>query len=211
METDEKNLSHKVLLKWIRQREISPKKLLTAPLSRGYTVIDLETTGAGEDITEVGLLKVNPYGQITKAWSQLVMPEGLMNDHIIRMTGIHPDMVIDQPRIDDVLPMARRLLQDEVLVGHSISVSDLVILNDLLQERGLPLLDNPFFDTYDIARYLYPKGMTHGYSVESLCHFFSISPLQYHRALEDCKAEHLLFQALLDQSRQSESISRVSK
>ena len=188
---------HRSLLRKIRQKEVHGEDLISVFSHHGYTVLDLETTGLGEDITEIGWVSVSEQGQIEQAESHLVMPEGLMTQQVIEITGITPEMVIDKPAAGEVLPVIHEALQGKLLVGHSIGVSDLVILNDNFILHGLSPLFDSFADTYDLARSLYKKGEVPGFSVKSLSRYFSIPLFHYHRALEDCKAEYYLFRALL--------------
>ncbi|WP_106506154.1 exonuclease domain-containing protein [Brachybacterium timonense] len=61
---------------------------------RGYTVIDLETTGFSPKkhhrVIELGVVHVSPTGQIEDEWSTLVNPgRDISNSHVHEITASH--------------------------------------------------------------------------------------------------------------------------
>ena len=75
-------------------------------LDETYVVFDLETTGFSPDknkIIEIGAVKVVG-GVITDRFSTFVNPEVPIPFRIEELTSIKDDMVIDAPKIEEILP-----------------------------------------------------------------------------------------------------------
>lgn len=159
-----------------------------------YVALDLETTGLSAErdaIIEVGAVKFRGR-QVLGEFSSLINP-GYRIPHPIReLTGISDEMVRDQPTIMEVLPRLERFVGTCPVVGHSISF-DMAFLN-----RYGVLRDHPSIDTFELASILLPHAGR--YSLEKLAQSLGIALEAHHRALDDARAAHLLFVALLDQA-----------
>ena len=71
-----------------------------------YIVIDIETTGTSPEIhkiTEIGAVKVIK-GEVVDTYDQLINPETVIPESIIRLPGIDDSMVKNMPVVQDVLP-----------------------------------------------------------------------------------------------------------
>ncbi|MEX1043444.1 MAG: exonuclease domain-containing protein, partial [Acidimicrobiia bacterium] len=70
-----------------------------------FCVLDLETTGGSTAdcfITEIGAVKVRG-GEVLGTFQTLVDPGAAIPASIVLLTGINQSMVIDAPRIEEVL------------------------------------------------------------------------------------------------------------
>ncbi|MGA1609990.1 MAG: exonuclease domain-containing protein, partial [Candidatus Nanopelagicaceae bacterium] len=98
---------------------------LGIPLSDAtFIVVDLETTGGSPDdseITEIGAVKVRG-GQVIGEFQTLVNPGSEIPPFITVLTGITDAMVVEAPRIDEVLPAFFEFVGSEkevFLVAHN--------------------------------------------------------------------------------------------
>ena len=90
-----------------------------------FCVLDLETTGATPadcEITEVGAVKYIA-GELAGTFDTLVNPGMPIPPTITVLTGITQAMVIEAPRIEEVLPALLEFIGTAVIVGHNIRKS----------------------------------------------------------------------------------------
>ena len=90
-------------------------------LNDSYVVFDLETTGLSPDknkIIEIGAVKVVD-GAITERFSTFVNPEVPIPYNIEQLTSIKDDMVLDAPRIEEILPEFMKFCEGTVMVAHN--------------------------------------------------------------------------------------------
>lgn len=162
-----------------------------------YTVMDIETTGMYSDITEIAALRVVS-GEIRDTFHTLVKAKGPMEKRVEKLTGITPDMLEGQPPINDVLPLFMEFIEDFPLVGHGLD-SDLIVIDRNLKSVGRPLVTNDYIDTHSLAKLLLPEkeGEHRKYSVKALAEYYGLPCSTFHRAMDDCMAEKMLFERLL--------------
>jgi len=102
-----------------------------------FCVLDLETTGGSPkdcEITEVGAVKYVG-GELTGSFNTLVNPDAPIPSTITVLTGITQAMVIEAPRIEEVLPSLLEFIGNAVIVGHNIRF-DVSFLNAAAQRLG---------------------------------------------------------------------------
>lgn len=90
-------------------------------LDETYVVFDLETTGFSPDknkIIEIGAVKVIG-GVITDRFSTFVNPEVPIPFRIEELTSIKDDMVIDAPKIEEILPEFMKFCEGAIMVAHN--------------------------------------------------------------------------------------------
>jgi DNA polymerase-3 subunit epsilon/ATP-dependent DNA helicase DinG len=161
---------------------------------RIYVALDLETTGLDPErdaIIEVGAVKFRG-AEVLETFASLVNPGRSIPYQIQHLTGITPDDVRGAPPLSDVLPRLRRFVGDNPIVGHNVSF-DL----GFLRRQNL-FQDNPGIDTFELAGILLPHAAR--YSLSLLTETLGITLPATHRALDDARAAHALFVALLDQA-----------
>ncbi|WP_051688089.1 helicase C-terminal domain-containing protein [Desulfofalx alkaliphila] len=150
-----------------------------------YIGLDLETTGLNPEkhqIIEVGLIKLVD-GVITETYHSLVNPGTGLPLRIKRLTGIDDEMLADAPPIEEILPEIFEFIGDAPLLGHKVEFD-----RDFLST--FKYLDNPIYDTVELARIVLPTAPNH--RLATLCELCLEGPFTQHRALDDAKASVLL-------------------
>jgi len=158
--------------------------------------VDIETTGLNPDedaIIEIGAVKFNGH-RVEDEWSTLVNPRRSIPGFITQLTGISNPMVRNAPTLLEVMGALIEFVGDAPIVGHNISF-DL----SFLQQAGA-LRHNIDIDTYELAAVLMPTASR--YNLSALAQQLNILLPATHRALDDAKATHAVFIALMDKARQ---------
>ena len=155
-----------------------------------YCVLDTETTGLSayyNEIIEIGILRVRN-NKIVDQYSQLIHPEYEIDEFITELTGITNEMVAGMPSILDVKTDVLNFIGDDVIVGHNTSF-DIRFLNIGFETE----LSNPYIDTMQFARKLYPEMEHHRLS--DLCSYLNLSN-SAHRSIADCIATKELYDSI---------------
>ncbi len=158
-------------------------------LNDTYVVFDLETTGFSPDmhkIIEIGAVKVEN-AVITERFSTFVNPGVPIPYHIETITNIHDDMVMDAPKIEEVLPGFMEFCKGAVMVAHNADFDMSFIKHNLkLQERQE---DFTILDTVALSRSLLP-GLNR-FKLDTVAKALGVSLQNHHRAVDDaeCTAE----------------------
>ncbi|NPA58255.1 MAG: 3'-5' exonuclease [Aquificae bacterium] len=162
-----------------------------------FTVIDLETTGFVPErdfIIEIAGIKFQAGLEIGR-FHQLVRPDGdFIPPHITRLTGITNAMVIDQPRISEVISQFLSFIQDSVLVAHNVRF-DLSFLNYNAQLYTGRRIKNPSICTDNLARRILPD--IDSKSLEKVAYHLNVPYRQKHRAFPDAEATKMVFEKML--------------
>ena len=151
-----------------------------------YTVFDTETSGlnpsGGDEIIQIGAARV-VNGRLLRqeSFEQLVDPGRDIPAAGIPIHGITPDMVVGQPRIDEVLPAFHQFAQDTVLVAHNAAF-DMKFLQLLEPRTGLRF-QQPVLDTLLLSAVVHPNQESH--RLEAIAERFGITVLGRHTALGD--------------------------
>jgi DNA polymerase-3 subunit epsilon len=165
-----------------------------------YCVLDLETTGATAadcEITEVGAVRYEG-GELTGTFHTLVNPGVEIPPTITVLTGITQMMVIDAPRIEEVLPSLLEFIGGAVIVGHNVRF-DLSFLNAAAVRLGYGKLPNRSADTVALARRLV-RQETRNLRLGTLAAHFRSPVKPTHRALDDARATAHVFFELLERA-----------
>jgi predicted DnaQ family exonuclease/DinG family helicase len=161
---------------------------------RVYVALDLETTGLDPErdaIIEVGAVKFRGE-EVLGTFESLVDPSRPIPFKIQQLTGITPDDVRNAPPLFEVLPGLSRFVGNQPIVGHNVGF-DL----GFLRRRG-HFQAQAGIDTFELAGILLPHAAR--YSLGILAETLGITLPATHRALDDARATHALFIALLDQA-----------
>lgn len=151
-----------------------------------YVVFDLETTGLkpeSEMITEIGAVKF-AQGRVVDTFSQLINPEKPIPENIIELTGITNEMVMDKPKIDEVLPRFAEFCRDCIIVAHNAKF-DTSFLNFQLKKHSLEF-EYEVIDTLDLSRQLFPEEKVHKLNI--VAERLGVTLENHHRAVDDAKA-----------------------
>ncbi|HKZ28436.1 MAG TPA: DEDD exonuclease domain-containing protein [Acidimicrobiia bacterium] len=165
-----------------------------------FCVLDLETTGgspANCSVTEVGAAKYVG-GVEVGSFQTLVNPGSPIPPFITILTGITQSMVIEAPRIEEVLPAFLEFIGDAVIVGHNVRF-DLSFLNADSVRLGYGRLPNRSVDTHALARRLI-RSEVRNLKLQTLAGYFRSPTVPIHRALEDARATAWVLHALLERA-----------
>ena len=154
-----------------------------------YVVFDLETTGFSPDknkIIEIGAVKVE-CGSITERFSTFVNPEVPIPFHIEELTSIRDDMVMDAPKIEEILPQFLEFCEGAIMVAHNAEFDMSFIRKNC--ERQQLTAEFTVIDTVALARMLLPH--LNRFKLDTVAKALGISLDHHHRAVDDaaCTAE----------------------
>lgn len=158
-------------------------------LSDTYVVFDLETTGFSAEknrIIEIGAVKVEA-GQITERFSSFVNPEVPIPFQIEQLTSIKDDMVLDAPKIEEILPEFLQFCEGAIMVAHNADF-DMGFINKNCERQNLPC-SFTVIDTVALARILLPQ--LNRFKLDTVAKALGVSLAHHHRAVDDaaCTAE----------------------
>ncbi len=162
-----------------------------------FTVIDLETTGFHPErdyIIEIAAIRFQGNVEIDR-YHQLIKPDmDFIPQHISKLTGITTAMVIDQPKIKEVLPEFFKFIKDSIIVAHNAKF-DISFLNYNGKLYLNKTLKNPVICTDNLARRILPD--IDSKSLENIAFHFNIPFKQRHRALSDAETTLKIFVKML--------------
>lgn len=177
---------------------LAPPGWATTPVAdAGYCVVDLETTGGvpgKAKITEIGAVRLRG-GRIVDRFTTLVNPGHEIPAPIMRITGIRDEMLVGQPRIDEVLPRFVEFVGDDVMVAHNAPF-DLRFLNYERHRVEGTYFTQPWLDTLILARRLL-RGRIERFDLGSLARWADTEAQPNHRALPDAHATAEVLSRLL--------------
>jgi DNA polymerase-3 subunit epsilon len=153
-----------------------------------FVVVDLETTGGGEDsaITEIGAVKVRG-GEVIGEFQTLVDPQAHIPPLIQVLTGITDRMVAGAPSLAVVLPSFLEFAGDAVLVAHNAPF-DIGFLKRACAAHGYPWPGNRVLDTVALARQVLLADEVANHKLATLAQHFQSATAPNHRALSDARA-----------------------
>ena len=161
-----------------------------------YVVFDVETTGlsvVNNTIIELAGVKMKN-GEIIGRYETFVNPHEPIPLNIQQLTSITDDMVKDAPELDQAIREFVEFVGDAVLVAHNAKF-DMGFLQASCKQVGAPPVNNPFLDTLELARFLYPTMRNH--RLNTLADKFNVSLENHHRAVDDSEATGYVFFAML--------------
>ncbi len=163
------------------------EELCKLPLNKlTFAVFDTETTGLnpsqGDEIIQIGAVRiVNGRILYDETIDQLVNPCRTVPDESIRIHGINPELLLDQPTIHKVLPEFHHFAEGSVLVAHNAAF-DMKFLKIKEAETGLRF-DLPVLDTLLLSSIVHPNLEGHG--LDQIARRLDIAIVGRHTALGD--------------------------
>ena len=158
--------------------------------------LDLETTGLDpqtDAILEIGARRFDG-NRVEDEFTTLINPGRHIPEFITGLTGISDEMVRQAPHIRDVLDGLAGFIGDSPILGHNIQF-------DLSFFKKYKLFElNERLDTYELAAVLMPSA--NRYALGSLVQQLGIALPATHRALDDARATHGVFQRLFNQAQE---------
>lgn len=170
---------------------------LLAELGQPIVCLDLETTGGRpqqDRILEIGMVTLAP-GREPREWSQLLDPGCSVSPYITQLTGIHPNMLRDMPRFEDIAASLALHLQGHILVAHNARF-DLAFLRQSFQRVEIPFKAKAVCSV-KVSRRLFPQETRHG--LDAIIHRLGVSCRNRHRALDDARVVAEFLRRLADE------------
>ncbi|MFH0905563.1 MAG: 3'-5' exonuclease, partial [bacterium] len=158
-------------------------------------ILDIETTGVDstrDDIIEIAAVKLNAAGTIVDQLDLLMGTEQILSPTVMVLTGITPDQLRDQPKVDELVPRIQEFVGAAPIVGHNIGFDV-----EFLTGKGCDFSTNPILDTLELAHTVLPSQDY--YSLEYLAHHFGFPHQPAHRAMADVLATVDLVKFLFNQ------------
>jgi DNA polymerase-3 subunit epsilon len=159
-----------------------------------YTIIDVETTGQGNRMTEISVFK---YGgqMVIDEFTSLINPESYIPGHITALTGIDNDLVANAPRFEEVAQDILSITEDTIFVAHNVNF-DYNVISGEFKRIGIDFTRKKLC-TVRLSRRLLPGHRS--YSLGKLCKALDINLVDRHRARGDAEATVIVFKLLLQQ------------
>jgi DNA polymerase III subunit alpha, Gram-positive type len=164
-------------------------------------VVDIETTGLSRErhaITEIAAIKVRN-GVIIDEFKTLVNPMHPIPSFITKLTGITNDMVLDAPKIRDVMPQFVSFCENAIFVGHNASF-DYGFLSHNAMCCNLTF-EPKIICTRRLANRLCVDLPSK--KLSALCEYFQVTNIQAHRAMADAQATYHIFEHMRNNLAQS--------
>ncbi len=163
-----------------------------------FTVFDTETTGldpqGGDEIISIGAVRI-VNGRLLQGekFEQLVNPGRSLPWASVKFHGIRPEMLVNQPTIDKVLPRFHSFVRDTVLVGHNVAF-DMRMLQ-MKENQTHICFTNPILDTMLLSDVVHPAHPKH--SLQAVAERLGIRIMGRHTALGDAIATGEIFLRLI--------------
>lgn len=157
-----------------------------------YSIIDIETTGQSNKITEISIF-VFDGKKVIEEFTSLVNPERSIPPFITNLTGINNAMVGNAPKFYEIAKKVQELTEDTIFVAHNVNF-DYNIIQQEFKDLGFPFKRKKLC-TVRLSRKLIP-GLK-SYSLGPLCTSQGIEIEDRHRAKGDAEATVILFKKLL--------------
>lgn len=165
-----------------------------------YVVFDIETTGFGpvnDRIIEIGGVKLVE-GKVTERFSTFVNPDIPIPFEIEKLTGISDHMVMDAPKIHEVLPRFLNFCEGCILVAHNAAF-DMGFITKKARQMGITT-DFTVVDTVALARMLLPNLSR--YKLHIVAKELGVVLENHHRAVDDADAAASILLKFLDRLRE---------
>ena len=175
-------------------------------LNQLYTIIDVETTGRGNKITEISIFKYDGT-EVVDEFTSLVNPESLIPTHITALTGIDNGMVADAPLFSEIADDVLKITDGCIFVAHNVNFDYNIIRNEF-KEVGINFIRKKLC-TVRLSRALMPGYRS--YSLGKLCRSLDIELTDRHRARGDAEATTVLFNKLVRQQNAADVFKKFLK
>ena len=160
-----------------------------------YTIIDVETSGKSNRLTEISIFKYDG-GQVIDEYTSLVNPQQLIPDYITALTGIDNRMVANAPTFSEIAQDVLAFTDNCIFVAHNVSF-DYGHIHRQFKEMGFDYVRKKLC-TVKLAR-KHLKGHR-SYSLGKICADLDIPINGRHRAKGDAEATVVLLHKILNQT-----------
>lgn len=163
-------------------------------MNNNITFVDIETPNHRNDcISSIGIINVDDQGEVISRY-YLVDPEATFDLFNINLTGITPEMVVDQPNFKQLWPKIEKYFINSLVVAHN-AIFDVSIIVSCLKRYQIPVPKIVYTCTYRIARSL--KIPSKSFKLNDLSRYYNIELKNHHHAMDDTKACMEIFYSLL--------------
>jgi DNA polymerase-3 subunit epsilon len=144
--------------------------------------LDVETANCDSStICQIGIGKfVN--GELVETWESLIDPLSSFHWSNICVHGITEDMVKGSPAFNEIYPVLRKLLSENIVVHHS--PFDYHSFKNAYNRFNLKPINIKWLDSARIARHTWRQFSKSGYNLANVASHLGIE-FQHHDALED--------------------------
>ena len=143
-----------------------------------YTIIDVETTGQTNRITEISIFKYDG-DKVVDEFTSLVNPDDYIPAHITALTGINNAMVANAPYFSDIADAILRITEEAIFVAHNVNF-DYNVINGEFKRLNIEFRRKKLC-TVRLSRKLIPGFRS--YSLGKLCANLDIQIEGRHRAM----------------------------
>jgi DNA polymerase III epsilon subunit family exonuclease len=153
-----------------------------------FVMLDIETTGLDENydrILEIGIVHYKN-GKKLDSYNQLINPDTFIPDEITRINGITNEMVIDKPRIYEVIDEVYNRIKGKIVAGYNVEF-DLKFLGVALERSNKKIDVVEAFDVLDLVKQTVGYKETPNRKLDTIKKYFGIESTG-HRALSDCES-----------------------
>lgn len=149
-----------------------------------FIAIDFETANQrGDSICSIGMSRFSDGKEIDRYY-RLINPLQSFNPGNIRVHGIYPEDVREEPRFDERYEEITDFIGETPLVAH-FAQFDINCLEKTIQAYRLPQLENEYFCSCVMAKKL--LGLRSN-SLVNVLDYFGLSIESHHHALDDAVA-----------------------
>ena len=148
-----------------------------------FVAFDLETTGLSsrtDTIIEIGAVIMRGEKEVDR-FQTFVNPGRKLDAKVIELTGITDAMLVDAPKIEQVLPEFLKFVGNRVLVAHN-SDFDTGFIRAACLQQGLPY-EYTAADTLILAQNLLPQ--LNRFKLDIVANALSLPDFNHHRAADD--------------------------
>ncbi len=178
---------------------------LTPISQETFCVVDIETNGHDPLLhtpIEIGALKFCG-GAIVETFESFIFCEEV-SEMITGITGITADMLVNAPKLPEVLGRFKSFLKDSIFVAHNVGF-DYNFLSYALDSCGFGYLYNPKICTIKFAQRVLESPR---YSLGFLNTFLEINSQNLHRAMQDSRVALEVFKICLQRMPENLSTSK---
>ncbi|RLJ68655.1 DNA polymerase-3 subunit epsilon [Lacinutrix venerupis] len=156
-----------------------------------YTIIDVETSGRTNRITEISVFKYDG-NKVIDEFTSLVNPNCYIPEHITALTGIDNGTVANAPEFHEIAQQVLEITKDTIFVAHNVNFDYNVIRNEF---KSINIdFTRKKLCTVRLSRKLLPGHKS--YSLGKLSKDLNININGRHRAHGDAEATVTLFKKL---------------
>jgi DNA polymerase-3 subunit alpha (Gram-positive type) len=145
---------------------------------------------------------------VTERFSSFVNPEVPIPFEIEKLTGIRDEMVMDAPKIEEVLPSFLDFCEGCVLVAHNANF-DMSFIAENARRQGFSDAFT-YVDTVGISRALLPNQSKH--TLDAVAKTLNIVLDNHHRAVDDAECTSKIFVKFLQmlQEREIDTLAQLN-